>query len=62
MTKQKCNFTNFNSNKFKLRRPHVLLDSVALEEDNVLVTQIISIIFSHSMSTFNQKIARHVRI
>ena len=35
MTKEKCNFTNFNSNEFKFRRPHVLLDSVALEEDNV---------------------------
>ena len=56
MTKAKCNFINFNLNEFKFRRPCVLLDSVALEEDNVFSDSNNLYNFSHSISTFNQKL------
>lgn len=56
MTKAKCNFINFNLNGFKFRRPRVLLDSVALEEDNVFSDSNYLCNFSHRVSTFNQKL------
>ena len=56
MTEEKCNFTNFNSNEFKFRRPHVLLDSVALEEDNVFSDSNYLYNFSYICQTFHQKL------